>query len=48
MWSDVLHPPSRSETVFVVVPLVAVVLQWALLGLLVGVWRLSSRHGSAP
>ena len=38
LWSNYLHLPPRGEAAFAVVPMAAVVLQWALLGLFVGVW----------
>ena len=38
-WSYRLDLPPHQEAAFVVVPLVAAILQWTLLGLLIGVWR---------
>ncbi len=38
--------PPRGEPAFAVVPMVAVVLQWKLLGLLIGLWREFGRCGA--
>ena len=38
-WSYSLDLPPHQEAAFAVVPLVAAVLQWTLLGLLIGIWR---------
>ena len=44
-WSYELGLPPYHEAAFVVVPIVAVILQWTLLGLLIGIWRcFTSRH----
>ncbi len=45
LWSDVLHLAPRGEAAFAIVPMVAVVLQWTLLGLLVGLGRGFRRRG---
>ena len=44
-WSYELGLPPYHEAAFAVVPIVTVILQWTLLGLLIGIWRcLASRH----
>ena len=37
IWSNGLHLPPHGEAAFAIVPMVAAVLQWALLGFLIGV-----------
>ena len=44
-WSYELELPPYHEAAFAVVPIVAVILQWTLLGLLIGIWRcFTSKH----
>ena len=41
VWTDVLSLPPRGEAAWIVVPAIGVVFQWAIIGMLVGVfWRL--------
>ena len=44
-WSYELGLPPHQEAAFAVVPMVAAILQWTLLGSLIGIWRcFTSRH----
>jgi hypothetical protein len=39
LWSFVFCLPPRNEAAFAIVPMVAAVLQWTILGFLFGLWK---------